>query len=382
MLTYADEVRRINTGSFAEVVWAPRIWCFFVMLRLRHDEDFSRTLWDKGVRFVCCDLDPAAAAPEKESWTQLVLSAGVLADGAGGGFGGAAGGVGGVAGVAANPFTEDPNSPEMLVARLLKAEGREVDDEARAADGGVVAGLPLLSARVSKTRERMRLVYQGLPLIARPPPPPPQEFVALLSKLDSCRLVASLSLSEAIHRLGQETCDMIVKPRAVAVKGGGGGTRTRGGGGSRGRQSEETIGSEVERVRNDLHDFRDASGFWTSDWLLQVTVKQHDGNDDEEGKHIDSSRITKGPNDRLYSVDPDLLIKVTIKNLSLTRDIPFLPVYVGANEAEEPQDLVELKSGDDFELPIPLQKEAGEEDDGWVIKDSMGKTVLKLRFTL
>ena len=53
-----------------------------------------------------------------------------------------------------------------------------------------------------------------------------------------------------------------------------------------------------------------------------------------------------------------------------------------ANEAEEPKDLVELKSGDDFELPIPLRKEAGEEDDGWVIKDKMGKTVLKLRFTL
>jgi hypothetical protein len=175
---------------------------------------------------------------------------------------------------------------------------------------------------------------------------------------------------------------MIVKPRAVAVKGGGGGTRTRGGGGSRGRQSEEAIGSEVERVWNDLHNFRDASGFWTSDWLLQVTVKQHDGNDDEEGKHIDSSRITKGPNFRVYSVDPDLLIKVTIKNLSLTRDISFIPVYVGANEAEEPQDLVELKSGDDFELPNPLQKEAGEEDDGWVIKDSKGKPVLKLRFTL
>jgi hypothetical protein len=380
MLTYADEVRRINTGSFAEVVWAPRIWCFFVMLRLRHDEDFSRTLWDTGVRFVGCDLDPTAAAPEKESWTQQVLSAGVLADGVDGGGDGGGGG-GGVAGVAANPFAEDPNSPEMLVARLLKAEGREVDDEARAADGEVVAGRPLLSARVSKTRERMRLVYQGLPLIARPPPPP-KEFVSLLSKLDSCRLVASLSLSEAIHRLGQETCDMIVKPRAVAVKGGGGGTRTRSGGVSRERQSEETIGSEVERVWNDLHDFRDASGFWNSDWLLQVTVKQHDGNDDEEGKHIESSRITKGPNFRLYSVDPDLLIRVTIKNLSLTRDISFIPVYVEANEAEEHQDLVELKSGDDFELPIALRKEAGDEDDGWVIKDSTDRTVLKLRFTL
>ena len=30
-----------NTGSFAQVVWAPRIWCFFLVLRLRHDEDFA-----------------------------------------------------------------------------------------------------------------------------------------------------------------------------------------------------------------------------------------------------------------------------------------------------------------------------------------------------
>jgi hypothetical protein len=57
-------------------------------------------------------------------------------------------------------------------------------------------------------------------------------------------------------------------------------------------------------------------------------------------------------------------------------------VYVEANEAEEHQDLVELKSGDDFELPIALRKEAGDEDDGWVIKDSTDRTVLKLRFTL
>jgi hypothetical protein len=93
------------------------------MLLLRHDEDFLLTLCEKGFRFVAYDLDPtAAAAPEKEAWTQQVLSAGVLPDGAGG-VGGGGGGGGGVAGVAANPFAEDPHSPEMLVARLLKAEG-------------------------------------------------------------------------------------------------------------------------------------------------------------------------------------------------------------------------------------------------------------------
>jgi hypothetical protein len=35
---------------------------------------------------------------------------------------------------------EDPNTPEMLVARLLKEEAREVDDEARAMDGELMTG--------------------------------------------------------------------------------------------------------------------------------------------------------------------------------------------------------------------------------------------------
>ena len=115
---------------------------------------------------------------------------------------------------------------------------------------------------------------------------------------------------------------------------------------------------------------------------MQVTVKQHDGKDDKEGEHIATPRITKGPKFRLYSVDPDLLIRVTVKNLSSTRDISLMPVYVKDNGEEEPEDLVELKSGESFELPFPLQKEAGEEEDGWAIKDKEGKTVLKLRFAL
>eukprot|EP00001_Collodictyon_triciliatum_P164775 29044_2 len=127
---------------------------------------------------------------------------------------------------------------------------------------------------------------------------------------------------------------MIFKARASTVGGGGGGTRfatrgTRGGGGPQRGQSQEKI--EVERVLSDLHDFRDASGFWISDWVLQVTVKQHDGKDDAEGEHVDTSRITKGPQFRLYSVDPDLLIRVTVKNLSSTRDISLMPVYVKDN---------------------------------------------------
>jgi hypothetical protein len=274
------------------------------------------------------------------------------------------------------------------------------------------------------------------------------------------------SESEAMDLLDKETYDMIFKACGSTVKGGGGGTRstrgTRGeggvggcGGASQGGQSEGKV--VVKKVLEDLHDFRDENGVWTSDWVLQVTVKQHDGKDDADGERIDASRITKGPNSRLYSVDPELLIRVTVRNLSPTHDISLMPVYVSPcmyesvieiknyssakegscsvcfsdwkagdeartlscrhqfhprcidrwfqhkknelqtcpicrshdappviedAEIEEAEDLVELKSGQFFELPFPLQKEAGEKKDGWVIKDKEGKTVLKLGFSV
>ena len=94
------------TGSFAVFIRAPRIWCFFTMLRLRHDADFSEAMWDKGFRLVACDLDPTARAAAA-----------------------AAGGAGGGGQAAANPFAQE--SPEEL-AKLVAEEGRKVDAEARA----------------------------------------------------------------------------------------------------------------------------------------------------------------------------------------------------------------------------------------------------------
>jgi hypothetical protein len=34
----------------------------------------------------------------------------------------------------------------------------------------------------------------------------------------------------------------------------------------------------------------------------------------------------------------------------------------------------------EYEFPYPLQKDIGEEEDAWAIKDGTGRTVLKLRF--
>jgi hypothetical protein len=146
-----------NTGSFAQVVRAPRIWCFFLVLRLRHDADFSRALWDKGFRFVGALLDPLRVAPRgRDDW--ITDATGLLS---GTNPGGGAGQ--GKGGQAFNPFIDTPDeTTEMkLVAQLLAAEGKEVDVAARAEEGDDVE-LPPVSERKSLTAARLHLVSQGL----------------------------------------------------------------------------------------------------------------------------------------------------------------------------------------------------------------------------
>jgi hypothetical protein len=146
-----------NTGSFAQVVRAPRIWCFFLVLRLRHDADFSRALWDKGFRFVAAHLDPLLVAPlDRDEW--ISSATGLLSGTSPGGGAGPGGG-----GQAANPFIDTPDeTTEMkLVAQLLAAEGKEVDVAARAEEGEDV-DLPPVSERKSLTAARLHLVSQGL----------------------------------------------------------------------------------------------------------------------------------------------------------------------------------------------------------------------------
>eukprot|EP00802_Teleaulax_amphioxeia_P025771 Tamp_26687.p1 GENE.Tamp_26687~~Tamp_26687.p1 ORF type:complete len:176 (-),score=51.39 Tamp_26687:359-856(-) len=156
---------------------------------------------------------------------------------------------------------------------------------------------------------------------------------------------------------------------------GGGAT----GQGATSKNNEDKI--KVQETLEDLHEFRDATGCCSSDWLLQVTVKQHDGKDDASGERIAFSKTEKGHDFRRYTVDAGQLIKVTLKNLSLAKDIKLQPVYVTESGAEEPEDMVDLKcGGEEYELPYPLQKNEGDEEDTWAIKDINGKTVLKLRF--
>ena len=112
----------------------------------------------------------------------------------------------------------------------------------------------------------------------------------------------------------------------------------------------------------------------------QVTVKQHDGKDvDEQGVRMSASDTRY--DSRRYSVTAGLLIKVTLKNWSKT-PLKMIPVYMSDKGDEEPEDEVEIGSGEERELPYPLQKEEGEEEDGWVLKDASGRTVLRLVFVL
>ena len=49
------------------------------------------------------------------------------------------------------------------------------------------------------------------------------------------------------------------------------------------------------------------------------------------------AQIEKEPNFRLYTVDAQQLIKVTLRNLSMSNDIKLLPVYVTDTGEEEPE---------------------------------------------
>jgi len=130
---------------------------------------------------------------------------------------------------------------------------------------------------------------------------------------------------------------------------------------------------------------------------IEVTVKEHDGRSDEEGECIDAAKITNVPSPSqschttTYTVNPDLLIRVTIRfprpdgitdEESEATKIGFKPEYVKDTGEIEAEDRIELDYDESKELEFPLQKEAGEEEDGWQFRDDKGNVFLKLRFKL
>jgi hypothetical protein len=96
---------------------------------------------------------------------------------------------------------------------------------------------------------------------------------------------------------------------------------------------------------------------------------------------------------RTYTVDPNLLIRISVsfpmpQGLSPSEQAErsktkfrFKPVYVKDNGEQEPEDWLEFSHNEPpYELPFPLQKESGEEEDGWLLLDEWSKPFLKLRF--
>jgi hypothetical protein len=140
------------------------------------------------------------------------------------------------------------------------------------------------------------------------------------------------------------------------------------------RGEDQNAQTLIKQLWEEAHDVDGACN-----WLLQVTVKQHDGKDDEVGERIDASKVQTVKNFQLYSVDPGQLVKVTVRNLSLVRTISFIPVYVD-EAGNDARTLIMLKKGESQELPIALKKDREETEDVWDLRDEEGtETLLRLR---
>ncbi len=87
-------------------------------------------------------------------------------------------------------------------------------------------------------------------------------------------------------------------------------------------------------------------------WNILFEMRQHDGKDDDTG------------------------VEVFPKPGSRTED------SLTSENDEEPEHIQDLKFNEEYELPFPLLKDAGEKQDAWLLKDSNGNTVLTLNFTV
>lgn len=125
---------------------------------------------------------------------------------------------------------------------------------------------------------------------------------------------------------------------------------------------------------------------------IEVVTKQHENIDDKEGEEVGKEKYkdivdakTGILTQRTYTVDADHLIRVTVKmNPGYTTSTihSIQPVYIHENGEEDVEELQELMDGESYELPFPIEKEEGEKEEGWDLRDKAGNTLLKLRFTL
>jgi hypothetical protein len=116
---------------------------------------------------------------------------------------------------------------------------------------------------------------------------------------------------------------------------------------------------------------------------IYVKVKQHDGKDDEVGEFIDKENIQVLDKDTyrevIFNVDIELLTRIEVKATHELTGI--IPVYITEAGEEQPEDEISLKDNETFELPFPLQKEAGSEPDSWMIRWG-SEILIKMTFIL
>jgi hypothetical protein len=114
-------------------------------------------------------------------------------------------------------------------------------------------------------------------------------------------------------------------------------------------------------------------------WSIVLNMKEHDGEDDEVGVEVFPKSRTL--DSLTYVANAKQLLKVKIQNKS--RDsMRFIPVHLTEEGDEEPEDVVNLKPGEVYGMPYPVQKDQGDKQDDWLLQDVEGNTVLTLNFTV
>ena len=123
------------------------------------------------------------------------------------------------------------------------------------------------------------------------------------------------------------------------------------------------------------------------DGLLQVGVRAHAAEDDEEGEVVMAEPVDPSMQqsaERVYVVDPGAVVKTTIRNLG-EQALTLTPVFYarksqcsagGQGLEEDRQDRVTLKQGEESEMPFVVSVDVDEQATGWRLEDECGRVVL------
>ena len=123
------------------------------------------------------------------------------------------------------------------------------------------------------------------------------------------------------------------------------------------------------------------------DGLLQVGVRAHAAEDDEEGEVVMAEPVDPSMQqsaERVYVVDPGAVVKTTIRNLG-EQALTLTPVLYarksqcsagGQGLEEDRQDRVTLKQGEESEMPFVVSVDVDEQATGWRLEDECGRVVL------